>query len=91
MPIRSLDRRIERVRRTTSLSPLGRIVIIYPDDWSPADQSAYTEAKELGDTLTQADTIERCTGERPMFPPGGWRSGMPPVLIEVRTRPDGPQ
>ena len=91
MPIRSLGRRVERVRKTTSMSPVGRIVIIYPDDWSQADQTAYAAAQDLGDTMTQADIVERCTGERPIFPKGGWGLGMPPVLIEIRTRSDGPQ
>ncbi len=91
MPIRSLGRRIERVGRTTSLSPVGRIVIIYPDDWSPADQVAYDAARDRGDRGTQADIVERRTGNRPVFPPGGWKPRMPPVVIEIRTRPDGPR
>lgn len=91
MRIRSLGRRVERVRQTTSAFPVGRIVIIYPDDWSLADQVAYAAAQELGDRATQANIVERCTGECPIFPLSGWRPGMPPVLIEVRTRTDGPQ
>ena len=91
MPIRSLGRRVERVRKTTSVSPVGRIVIIYPDDWPKDDQVAYARARNVGDTGTQADIVEQCTGERPVFPRGGWKPGMPPVLIEIWTRSDGPQ
>ena len=91
MPIRSLGLRVERVGRTTSLSPAVRVVIIYPDDWSPADQVAYEAARDSGDCGTQADIVERWTGNRPVFPSGGWKPGMPPVVIEIRTRPDGPR
>lgn len=48
MPIKSLGRRVKRVRTTPLVSPVGRIVIVYPDDWSQADQAAYAAAQDLG-------------------------------------------
>lgn len=92
MAIRSLRHRVERVRRARGTTQMvGRIVIIYPDDWTVRDQMAYEAARDIGDRMTQADIVEQWTGERPVFPVGGWRPGMPPAVIEVRTRPDGPQ
>ena len=91
MAIRGLGHRVERIRQARATArPMGRIVIICPDDWPEQDQLAYEAAQAGRDWRTQADIVERMTGERPVFPTSGWRPGMRPAVIEVRTRPDGP-
>ena len=89
MPVRSLRRRVDRVRLQATPEPVGRIVIVYPDSWPLEEQAAYHAAKAANDWPLQADIIERVTGERPVYPVPGWSPGRQPAIIEIVTRDDG--
>ncbi len=64
---------------------LGRIVTIFPEDWSAEAQVTYVEAVLTGDTERQAAIILQETGEVVHF---GDRSLI--KLIEIRTADYGP-
>jgi hypothetical protein len=64
---------------------LGRIVTIFPEDWSPDAQTAYDRASLMGDTERQAAIILREAGEVVNFDDGSVIK-----VIEIRERVDGP-
>ena len=94
VPTRALGKRLDALRRAGLVEEVGRIVIIYPDLWPVEARDAYEVACAAGDTERQADVIAAQTGERPRFPRRGVgtiRDREPIRVIEIRTRPDGPQ
>lgn len=90
MPVRSLSRRIDRIRLQSAPEPVGRIAVIYPESWADEDRIAYYAAEAAHNWALQADIVERVTGERPVFPFPNWRPGNPPAIIEIITHPYGP-
>lgn len=74
-----------RLDRLTPPPALGRIVVIFPESWSPDTQSAYDVASLAGDTTRQAAVILRETGEVVDFGDGSVIR-----VIEIRERVDGP-
>lgn len=64
---------------------VGRILTIFPEDWSPEAQEAYDQASLMGDMEQQAAIILQETGETVNFDDGSLVK-----LIEVRTLDYGP-
>ena len=94
VPTRALGKRLDALRRMGLVEEVGRIIIIYPDLWPAEARDTYDAARAAGDRIRQADVIEAQTGEGPCFPRRGVgviRDHEPIRVIEIRTRPDGPQ
>ncbi len=86
MPTRALGRRVVAVQKRIDPAEGYRFVVIAPESWPAAVQTAYDSAKAAGDHDLQADIVETQTGIRPSVP----RHRTPPI-IEIRSRRDGPQ
>ncbi len=94
MTAKAMGRRLEALRHAGLAEEVGRIVIISPELWPAEARDGYDAACAAGDTGRQADVIAAQTGERPRFPRRGVgtiRDRLPPQVIEIRMRPDGPQ
>ena len=95
MPARTLTRRLDRIEMNQgqTSSEIGRMVFVTPSQWPAPVQGAYAAAKASGDLVAQADIVEQQTGERPTFPARSRRGASlaAPAIIEIITRPDGPQ
>ena len=94
MTVKAMGRRLNALRHAGPTDEVGRIVIISPELWPEEARMAYDSACAEGDTERQADVIEAQTGERPRFPRhsvGVIRDHHRIRVIEIRTRPDGPQ
>ena len=78
----ALGRRLARIeaRERTRLGEARSgpaMLLVYPDDWPPADRAAF----DGDDPEARADAVARHTGVRP---------GSGTRYIAVRVRPDGP-
>ncbi len=92
MPARALGRRVVAVQMRIYPADGYRFVVIAPEVWPAAVLAAYDSAKAAGDHDLQADIVETQTGIRPSVPrPGALLHHRTPPIIEIRTRPDGPQ
>ncbi len=94
MTAKAMGRRLEALRHAGLAEEVGLIVIISPELWPEEARDAYNAACAAGDTERQADVIEEQTGERPRFPRRGVgviRDHEQIRVIEIRTRPGGPQ
>ncbi len=94
MTTKSLGRRIECVRRAGDAGAASRFVVVFPESW-PADVlAAYEAAAAAGDHTRVAEIVWSQTGVRPTFRRTGVEGGgerRTPPIVEIRTRPDGPQ
>jgi hypothetical protein len=68
-----------------STHKVGKIAMIFPDDWSAEAQTAYDAASGAGDTARMAAIILQETGEQVSFDDGSVIK-----VIEVRTLHYGP-
>ena len=92
MPTRALERRLVGVQMRIDPADGYRFVVIAPESWPAAVQAAYDSAKAEGDHDLQADIVEAQMGIRPSVPrPGAPLRRRTPPIVEIRTRPDGPQ
>ncbi len=92
MPTRALGRRVVAVQKRIDPAEGYRFVVIAPEAWPAAVQAAYEVATAVGDHERQADIVEAQTGIRPSMPrPGAPLRHRTPPIVEIRTRPDGPQ
>ncbi len=92
MATRALDRRLDGVETVLSSTEDHRFVVIVPEAWPEAVLADYDTARAEGDHDLQADIVEAQTGIRPSVPrPGAPPRRRTPPIIEIRTRPDGPQ
>ncbi len=92
MTATTLGRRLDGVQRIVSPEAPFRFVVILPESWPAAVMAAYEEAKDDGDRDRQADIVAAQTGSRPTMPRAGvGGSHRTPPIVEIRTRPDGPQ
>ena len=92
MPARALGLRVVAVQKRIDPAEGYRFVVIVPESWPEAVQAAYDSAKADGDHDLQADIVEAQTGIRPSVPrPGALLRHRTPPIIEIRSRPDGPQ
>ncbi len=82
MCARRLHARLDKLMPT--VRP-GRIVTIFPEDWSAEAQAGYDEATLAGDTGRQAALILQETGEIVNFGDGSVIK-----IIEIRTADYGP-
>lgn len=92
MPTNSLGRRLDRLRRTQEED--SGFVVILPESWPSKILAAYDAASATGDQQRRADIVESQTGKRPVFPPIGAGANCgrrTPPIVEIRSRPDGPQ
>lgn len=64
---------------------VGKIAVIFPDDWSDDAKAAYDAASVAGDTVQMAAIILQETGERVNF-----NDGSVIKVIEIRTLDYGP-
>lgn len=74
-----------RLDKLTPRTKLGRIVMIFPEDWSPEAQTAYDEASLAGEPERRAAIILQETGEVVDFDDGSVIK-----LIEIRPAGYGP-
>ncbi len=92
MPTRALGRRVVAVQKRIDPAEGYRFVVIAPEAWPAAVQAAYDSAKAAGDHDLQASIVETQTGIRPSVPrPGAPLRHRTPPIVEIRSRPDGPQ
>jgi len=68
--------------RSAALDPSPAVLVIYPDDWPPAELAEFEAAEAAGDAAARAAAVARATGV-----PAGPRTR----LIAIRVRPDGPR
>ena len=64
--------------RAAALDPSPGLLVVFPDDWPPADLAAF----DGGDDPAWRDAVERNTGRRP---------GPRTLVIAFPERPDGPR
>ncbi len=92
MTATTLGRRLDGVQRIVSPEAPFRFVVVLPEPWPATVQATYEAAKEDKYRDRQADIVAAQTGSRPTMPGAGMRgSPRTPPIIEIRTRPDGPQ
>ncbi len=92
MPTRALGRRLVGLQQAVSPAEDHRFVVIAPESWAAEVLADYEAATAVGDRERQADIVEAQTGIRPSVPrPGALLRRRTPPIIEIRTRPDGPQ